>query len=81
MRWFQFNVEDFEQSKNPENAKLIVMNKKTVGQFKWYELDPSHREALNLPQGCGIPRNVRFHHLDQEPCPHFVDTGMESVTK
>lgn len=27
MRWFQFSVEDFELSRNPENCELITMNK------------------------------------------------------
>jgi len=73
MRWFQFSVQEFEQSKNPDNASLIVMDRKCVGPYKWYELDPNHREALNLPETCGKPRNVRLHHLDEEPCPHFME--------
>ena len=31
MRWFQWSVWDFEQSRNPENCELITMNKMRDG--------------------------------------------------
>lgn len=73
MRWFQFSVEEFEESKNPENAQLVVMNKKCHTGFRWYELDEKHRKALNLPSWCTKPKNVILHDLEgkmaNEKCP------------
>lgn len=66
MRWFQFSVEEFEKSKNPENAQLIVMKKRCVGGHRWYVLDEENRKFLNLPSGCGVPKNVYLHQLDEE---------------
>mmetsp|Transcript_14641 Transcript_14641/g.17035 ORF Transcript_14641/g.17035 Transcript_14641/m.17035 type:complete len:296 (+) Transcript_14641:193-1080(+) len=63
MRWFQFSVEEFEASENPQNAQLIVMKKKCVGGHRWYELTDEHRNALALPDTCGIPKNVQIHQL------------------
>mmetsp|Transcript_24070 Transcript_24070/g.37151 ORF Transcript_24070/g.37151 Transcript_24070/m.37151 type:complete len:333 (+) Transcript_24070:116-1114(+) len=65
MRWFQFSVKEFEQSENPGNAELTILNKKTSsdGQHKWYELEQDARKALNLPDSCGIPKNVLLHSL------------------
>lgn len=64
MRWFQFSVEEFEKSKNPENAQLIVMKKRCVGGHRWYVLDEENRKFLNLPSSCGVPKNVSLHQLD-----------------
>jgi len=64
MRWFQFSVEVFDASSNPDNCQLITM-KKHAGKngHKWYELDPSDRESLSLPECCGVPQNVHLHKL------------------
>jgi len=64
MRWFQFSVEEFEESENPDNAQLVVMQKRCHGGHRWYELDEEHREALNLPKWCTKPRNVILHNLE-----------------
>jgi len=54
MRWFQFGVEEFEDSNNPENADIVVMEKKcNTGEYRWYQIDPVLRERLNLPHRCG----------------------------
>jgi broad specificity phosphatase PhoE len=66
MRWFQFSVEDFEATENPDNAKLIVMQKRCHGGHRWYELDENHRIALNLPPWCTKPKNVILHNLESE---------------
>jgi hypothetical protein len=65
MRWFQFSVEEFEKSKNPDNAQLIVMNKRCVAGYRWYVLDEENRKFLNLPSGCGVPINVSLYQLDE----------------
>jgi broad specificity phosphatase PhoE len=63
MRWFQFSVEEFEASQNPDNAQLIVMEKRCVGGHRWYELTDEHRKSLCLPATCGVPKNVQLHGL------------------
>lgn len=69
MRWFQFSVEEFEASQNPDNAQLVVMVKKCVGGNRWYELTDEHRKSLCLPESCGVPRNVQIHHLQNDDHP------------
>ena len=40
MRWFQWSVHDFEQSQNPENCELIIMNKiKDSDGHAWMECE------------------------------------------
>jgi len=63
MRWFQFSVEEFEDSENPQNAQLIVMKKKCYGGHRWYELQEKHRKALNLPKWCTKPKVSELHLL------------------
>uniref|UniRef100_A0A7S3QIR9 Phosphoglycerate mutase (2,3-diphosphoglycerate-dependent) n=1 Tax=Chaetoceros debilis TaxID=122233 RepID=A0A7S3QIR9_9STRA len=64
MRWFQFGVEEFEATKNPDNAALVVMKKRCPpGGHRWYELDEKNREELNLPEWCNVPKNVHLHSL------------------
>ena len=59
-------MEDFEATENPDNAKLIVMQKRCHGGHRWYELDENHRIALNLPSWCTKPKNVIMHNLESE---------------
>lgn len=66
MRWFQFSVDEFESSENPQNAQLIVMEKRCVGGHRWYELADEHRESLRLPKACGVPKNVHLHQLTDD---------------
>jgi len=65
MRWFQWSVDDFEQSQNPENCELITMNKikDTPCGYAWMELEEKDRISLDLPDTCGVPRNVHLHRL------------------
>mmetsp|Transcript_16208 Transcript_16208/g.36033 ORF Transcript_16208/g.36033 Transcript_16208/m.36033 type:complete len:346 (-) Transcript_16208:153-1190(-) len=75
MRWFQFSVEEFDNSTNPGNAQLITMLKH-VGKngHKWYELDPADRDSLNLPAECGVPKNVHLHKLTRSAtCDEPID--------
>jgi len=55
MRWFQFSVEEFEETINPDNAQLVVLNKKCMDEYRWYELEEEHRKKLNLPEKCSSP--------------------------
>ena len=67
MRWFQFSVEQFEQIRNPQNAQMIILEKKIgVNGHKWYELEEESRKALHLPESCGVPQNVTLHSLQKE---------------
>ncbi|KAL7441747.1 hypothetical protein ACHAXH_008338 [Discostella pseudostelligera] len=64
MRWFQWSVDDFEQSQNPENCELITMNKiRDACGNSWMELNEDDRVSLDLPISCGVPRNVKMHRL------------------
>eukprot|EP01062_Namystynia_karyoxenos_P053014 TRINITY_DN42723_c0_g1_i1.p1 TRINITY_DN42723_c0_g1~~TRINITY_DN42723_c0_g1_i1.p1 ORF type:complete len:315 (+),score=86.53 TRINITY_DN42723_c0_g1_i1:68-946(+) len=50
MRWFQYSVADFEETVNPPNCGVCVMNLRTGScGAQWYELSPGSRELLNLP--------------------------------
>lgn len=67
MRWFQWSVEDFEQSQNPENCELITMNKiKCPDGYAWMELEEKDRVSLDLPDTCGVPRNVLLHRTPDD---------------
>lgn len=64
MRWFQWSVHDFEQSQNPRNCELVTMNKmRDKCGHAWMELEEKDRLSLDLPDTCGIPRNVHVHRL------------------
>eukprot|EP00978_Attheya_sp_CCMP212_P045869 scaffold364113_cov55-Attheya_sp.AAC.2 len=64
MRWFQFSVEEFEMTTNPNNAQIITMQKKFGKRnHRWLELDEADRLILSLPECCGTPRNVLIHEL------------------
>ena len=50
MRYFQLSVQEFEQSFNSQNAKLVVMDRimhPTNGR-EYFRLDDTAKEALNL---------------------------------
>lgn len=64
MRWFQFSVEEFEATTNPDNASLVVMNRVCRNGRSWYELDEETCETLNLPSWCAKPKNVDLHRLE-----------------
>lgn len=64
MRWFQFSVVEFEQSENPGNAQVVRMEKRCVGNHRWYEIDEGDRKKLNLPEHCGIPKKVDILNLN-----------------
>lgn len=66
MRWFQFSVEEFEATENPDNAKLVVMQKRCHGGHRWFELDEKNRKDLNLPDWCTKPKNVILHQLESQ---------------
>ncbi|KAL3781140.1 hypothetical protein ACHAW5_002406 [Stephanodiscus triporus] len=67
MRWFQWSVDDFEKSWNPENCELVTMNKiiDSTHGHAWMELNEQNRVSLGLPQSCRVPRNVHVHRLQE----------------
>ena len=72
MRWFQYSVDEFEESFNPENGSVVILERKTnpVTGLQWYELKQESREALRLPE---YENQERFRIqndltiLDEEP--------------
>lgn len=64
MRWFQFSVEEFERSENPDNGQVIQMEKRWVGNHRWYEISDNDRKRLNLPEHRGIPKKVDIHKFN-----------------
>jgi broad specificity phosphatase PhoE len=49
MRYFQLTVPEFEESLNPPNAKLIIMDRfRSENHGEYYRLDASCAELLNL---------------------------------
>jgi len=64
MRFFQFSVQEFEDSENPVNAQLIPLIKTSgLSGHKWYELENEARRTLNLPKTSGVPKSVHLHSL------------------
>eukprot|EP00756_Hemistasia_phaeocysticola_P061774 Hpha_TRINITY_DN5183_c0_g1::TRINITY_DN5183_c0_g1_i1::g.193014::m.193014 len=51
MRWFQYSVQEFEDSYNPPNCGVCCMHLRTspCGSYSWYELDNSTLDLLRLP--------------------------------
>lgn len=51
MRWFQYTVHEFEESFNPENGSVVVLERHTNPEngLQWYEVNVEARERLNLP--------------------------------
>merc|ERR1712216_189200 len=51
MRWFQYTVEEFEQTKNPANASMIVMERQEDSDGRQYfELTEESRAAISMPK-------------------------------
>eukprot|EP00639_Heterosigma_akashiwo_P014949 CAMPEP_0206367104 /NCGR_PEP_ID=MMETSP0294-20121207/3846_1 /ASSEMBLY_ACC=CAM_ASM_000327 /TAXON_ID=39354 /ORGANISM="Heterosigma akashiwo, Strain CCMP2393" /LENGTH=291 /DNA_ID=CAMNT_0053813291 /DNA_START=154 /DNA_END=1029 /DNA_ORIENTATION=- len=50
MRWFQYSVEDFEESHNPPNGGVVIMEKVSdpQGRHEWYELTDDSLELLKF---------------------------------
>jgi broad specificity phosphatase PhoE len=50
MRWFQLSVEDFEAMRNPQNAALVCLERKTseCGTHSWFELTEEASEHLRI---------------------------------
>ena len=63
MRWFQFSVEEFEETRNPANARLVTLVKKSDPRSgrKWFELEDEARQALHIPTFRGNPSDVQLH--------------------
>ena len=50
MRWFQYTVEEFEESKNPRNTEIVVMNRvETDSGVQYYELAEESCETMKFP--------------------------------
>ena len=49
MRWFQYSVDDFEGSYNPENCSLNVMERhENEHGEQWFEITDETKRRLNL---------------------------------
>ena len=52
MRYFQLTVDEFEQSYNPQNGRLVVMDRCISQDYapglEFFRLEESSRDALNL---------------------------------
>ena len=51
MRWFQYSVHEFEESRNPDNGDVVILKRHIDNQTgrSWYELKDYAREKLHLP--------------------------------
>lgn len=64
MRWFQYTVEEFEESFNPDNGCLILLERMVDSDTgkQWYELKTEALTQLNLP--CYASQH-RFKNADE----------------
>jgi broad specificity phosphatase PhoE len=70
MRYFQLSVQEFEQSYNSQNAKLVVMDRIIDDSGKeFFRLDEAAKEALNLKGDVSNEHPVywRGDALDRHP--------------
>ena len=60
MRYFQLSVEEFEQSYNPNNAELIILDRCMSDDLdkEYFRLRKSSRRALNLQGDVSTERPV-----------------------
>lgn len=49
MRWMHWTVEEFEESQNPRNGEVVIMERKGLGDDVWYELTPDSAQRLHVP--------------------------------
>ena len=49
MRWFQYSIEDFEESSNPPNGSFIVMERKITPQ-----------ESISVPETNGVQEPTKY---------------------
>ena len=51
MRWFQYSVDDFEDSYNPANGSLNIMERhENEHGEQWFEIEAETKSSLNLNQ-------------------------------
>jgi broad specificity phosphatase PhoE len=48
MRWFQYSINDFEQTDNPNNGDFVVMERRTDGKRTWFELTEESMKIINF---------------------------------
>jgi len=78
MRWFQYSVHEFEESRNPDNGAIVILKRHIDDDTgrAWYELKDKAREKLHFP---AFYDQSRFHIaddlalLDTEPWDEGVD--------
>ena len=76
MRFFQLTVEEFENSYNSQNAKLVVMDRCVDEESgrEYYRLDEEAKEALNLKGDVSNQRPVYWRTRYKQNSP--VDRGL-----
>merc|ERR1711879_502385 len=69
MRWFHYTVREFEDSENPRNATLVVMERQCNDKDEeWYTLADEARLALNFgPSPAPFPRQCTAHSCYHGP--------------
>ena len=51
MRWFQYSVDDFEETYNPTNGSLNIMERHENEHCEqWFEIENETKKRLNLDQ-------------------------------
>jgi len=50
MRWYHWSVEIFEETRNPGNAQLMVMEREMTHGGVYYNLTKESREQITLPE-------------------------------
>jgi|TARA_B110000008_G_scaffold212158_1_gene211126 hypothetical protein len=51
MRWFQYSVDDFEETYNPTNGSLNIMERhENEHGEQWFEIENETKKRLNLDQ-------------------------------
>ena len=63
MRYFQLSVEEFEETKNPFNCHLIVMDRRHNGHYYYYQLNDESKHILNLQGDISTEKPVFWRNI------------------
>ena len=87
MRWFQYTVEEFEESWNPENTGTVVMERIVDAErgAQWYECEQETLEPMGLVKREYIHHNKTWveerHASDRRERAKYADEWASFIGK